>query len=175
MQDKILDLIQEWNFGVYSASKFKQDLGHINDMYRLLQYKGYMFPRIKEDATNVMKASQAIKSRQEMEEEDKVAQAAKLQELLRRATPADLAAANDLMKVMVGYNRETLPNYAAKESEQLEGLEEKTNRLLERLSNLPAGTKVTDDVQIHELVAIVKSSQSNITQWIEESINEGGD
>jgi hypothetical protein len=29
--------------------------------------------------------------------------AQKLQELLRRGTPADLAAANDLMKVMAGY------------------------------------------------------------------------
>lgn len=46
---------------------------------------------------------QALKSPEELEEEDRAAQAAKLQELIRRGTPKDLAAANDLMKVMTGF------------------------------------------------------------------------
>lgn len=39
-QDKVLELVQQWNFGIYEGSKYRDDLRHINDMYRLLSYKG---------------------------------------------------------------------------------------------------------------------------------------
>jgi ADP-ribosylation factor-binding protein GGA len=40
-----------------------------------------------------------------MEEEEKAAQSAKLQELIRRGGPEDLQEANRLMKIMAGYDR----------------------------------------------------------------------
>ncbi len=46
-----------------------------------------------------------MKTKDELQAEDRSAQEAKLQELLRRGTPADLQAANDLMKVMSGFVR----------------------------------------------------------------------
>jgi hypothetical protein len=45
----------------------------------------------------------SLKSADEMEEEDVKVKKAKLQELLRRATPSDLEQANQLMKELVGY------------------------------------------------------------------------
>lgn len=75
-QEKILELIQQWNFLLHEDSKYKQDLAHINDMYRLLQYKGYTFPTLKEDAALVMKPAETFKTKDELEAEDREAQAA---------------------------------------------------------------------------------------------------
>lgn len=95
-----------------------------------ISYKGYRFPRLRENDTKVMKASTVMKTKEELEKEDHEAQSAvsvtvrccslcvesvsmdyflsimqKLQELLRRGTPADLKIANDLMKQMTGFVR----------------------------------------------------------------------
>lgn len=74
VQEKILEYIQHWYLTIYEQSpQYKEDLGHIYDMYRLLQYKGwgilstapieiwlylgYRFPTLKEDSAKVMKAT----------------------------------------------------------------------------------------------------------------------
>lgn len=105
-----------------------------------------------------------MKTKEEMQSEDRAAQEAKLQELLRRGTPADLKAANDLMKVMSGYvSRNILkgkfivivkhfdkqPDYEKKESEELDRVEEKAKLLVEVLKSIQTGEDVTnyDSVQ----------------------------
>lgn len=45
---------------------------------------------------------QDLKSPEELEEEDRAAKSAKLQELIRRGNPRDLAAAQELMKYLAG-------------------------------------------------------------------------
>lgn len=45
---------------------------------------------------------QDLKSPEELEEEDRAAKSAKLQELIRRGTPRDLAQAQELMKALAG-------------------------------------------------------------------------
>ncbi len=73
-------------------------------MIKLLGYKGYMFPDIKaEHAMGFSFQDNTIKSKEEMEKEEQAAMGIKLQELLRRATPAALEEANTLMKKMAGY------------------------------------------------------------------------
>lgn len=44
-----------------------------------------------------------LKTKEELIEEERIVNEAKLEDLLRRGTQADLKAANELMKVMSGY------------------------------------------------------------------------
>lgn len=57
MQNKILELIEEWRSTICQTSKYKEDLGFIRDMHRLLSYKGYMFPEVKREDAAVLNAS----------------------------------------------------------------------------------------------------------------------
>jgi hypothetical protein len=47
-----LELIAEWNVIYGQESRYKDDFKHINDMYRLLEFKGYRFPEIKASTIN---------------------------------------------------------------------------------------------------------------------------
>lgn len=40
---RILELINSWKEGICSESRWKEDLGNIRDMHRLLTFKGYRF------------------------------------------------------------------------------------------------------------------------------------
>lgn len=101
-QTKILSLIHEWKNTICTDSKRKEDLVHIRDMHRLLTYKGYRFPALDSRAKGVLNPENNLQSPEELEEEDRAAQAAKLQELIRRGTPRDLEQAQELMKIMSG-------------------------------------------------------------------------
>jgi hypothetical protein len=41
--DRILYLIKEWKVALTELSRYKEDMGHIKDMYRLLKFKGKGF------------------------------------------------------------------------------------------------------------------------------------
>jgi len=58
-----------------------------------LSYKGYRFKERRRDASTPSTSN--LKSAEELESEDRRAQEAKLQELIRRGTPRDLALAQD--------------------------------------------------------------------------------
>ena len=68
---------------------------------------------------------QNLKTADELEEEDRAAQSAKLQELIRRGTPRDLAAAQELMKQLAGAEPEKKPDYRAQSLTELNKLEQK--------------------------------------------------
>lgn len=75
-------------------SRHKDDLVHIKDMYRLLRFKGYRFPELRDSSVAALAPSdvsmftdnqrerdthllfQSLKSAHELEEEDRVAQSA---------------------------------------------------------------------------------------------------
>lgn len=63
---------------------------------------GYRFPNLDARARGVMNPENTLQTPDELEEEDRAAQAAKLQELIRRGTPRDLEQAQELMKIMSG-------------------------------------------------------------------------
>lgn len=46
---RILEMIGEWNLSLAQNSRYKDDFKHVNDMFRLLQYKGYKFPETSKD------------------------------------------------------------------------------------------------------------------------------
>jgi ADP-ribosylation factor-binding protein GGA len=56
-----------------------------------------------------------------------------LQELIRKGTPRDLAEANQLMKVLSGYDSRHKTDYRAKAAEEVDQLRRKTELLHEML------------------------------------------
>jgi hypothetical protein len=79
-----------------------------------------------------------------MEEEEREAQSAKLQELIRRGTPADLQEANRLMKVMAGFDTRHKTDYRAKAAEEVAKVQQKAKILEEMLQSHKPGDRVAE-------------------------------
>lgn len=79
-----------------------------------------------------------------MEEEERAAQSAKLQELIRRGGPEDLQEANRLMKVMAGYDLRHKTDYRAKAAEEVAKVQQKAKILEEMLQSYKPGDKVKE-------------------------------
>ena len=63
VQMKILEAIEEWKSTICQTSRYKEDLGFIRDMHRLLLYKGYMFPEVRREDAAVLNPSDVSKIR----------------------------------------------------------------------------------------------------------------
>jgi ADP-ribosylation factor-binding protein GGA len=83
-----------------------------------------------------------LKSAEEMEEEEREAQSAKLQELIRRGTPQDLQEANHLMKIMAGYDQSSKTDYRAKAAQEIGKLRKKAALLEEMLGKVQPGETI---------------------------------
>lgn len=103
-----------------------------------------------------------------MEEEEREAQSAKLQELIRRGTPEDLREANRLMKVMAGYDTRTKTDYRAKAAEEVGKIQAKARLLEERLEAFKPGDTMTEGDVFEELAAALSSAQPKIQKMCEE-------
>ncbi|KAK7203312.1 VHS domain-containing protein [Myxozyma melibiosi] len=171
-QQLILESIEEWRETICQTSRYKDDLGYIRDMHRLLAYKGYSFPEINRDDAAVLNPSDNIKSAEELEEEERDAQAAKLQELIRRGTPADLLEANHLMKIMAGYDTEHRTDYRAKAAEDLAKIQRKAKLLDEMLDGVRNGDAIGRQDAFEELYNAIKSSQPKIQKIIKEESDD---
>jgi len=79
-----------------------------------------------------------------MEAEERAAQSAKLQELIRRGGPQDLQEANRLMKVMAGYDTRHKTDYRAKAAEEVSKVQQKAKILEEMLQNHKEGENIGD-------------------------------
>lgn len=88
---------------------------------------------------------QNLKSADEMEEEERSYQSAKLQELIRRGTPKDLQEANKLMKVMAGYDQRNKTDYRAKAAEEVGKVQQKAKILEEMLQSYAPGDEIKED------------------------------
>ncbi|KAJ3168947.1 hypothetical protein HDU88_001274 [Geranomyces variabilis] len=163
---RILELVQQWNSTLCVTSRYKDDFRHINDMYRLLTYKGYRFPPISKDAAAVLNPSSTFQTEEELEEEDKIAQGAKLQELLRVGTPAALEQANDLMKIMSGYDTERIPNYKNQVEQELNRIEQRAILLNDMLIQKSPNDRHKSDSTLEELLGSAKSAQSRIQKLL---------
>ncbi|ETN37835.1 uncharacterized protein HMPREF1541_07458 [Cyphellophora europaea CBS 101466] len=188
VQGKILEAIEEWRSTICQTSRYKDDLGFIRDMHRLLLYKGYMFPEVRRDDAAVLNPSDNLQSAEEMEREEREAQSAKLQELIRRGTPADLQEANRLMKVMAGYDTRNKTDYRAKAAEEVIKVQHKAKILEEMLQNHKEGEKIGDgDVfeasirayfppglanNIQELASALASAHPKIQRMCEEESDD---
>ncbi|KAG5656157.1 hypothetical protein KAF25_009033 [Fusarium avenaceum] len=172
VQAKILEAIEEWRGTICETSRYKEDLGFIRDMHRLLSYKGYVFPEVRREDAAVLNPSDNLKSAEEMEEEEREAQSAKLQELIRRGTPEDLQEANRLMKIMAGYDTRSKTDYRAKAAEDVAKIQAKARLLEERLDSFQAGDKMEDGDVFSELAAALQSAQPKIQKMCEEESDD---
>ncbi len=115
---------------------------------------------------------QNLQSADEMEEEEKAAQSAKLQELIRRGGPEDLQEANRLMKIMAGYDTKHKTDYRAKAAEEVSKIQQKAKLLEERLQNFKAGDEVADGDIFEELANALQSAQPKIQKMCEEESDD---
>ncbi|GME85371.1 unnamed protein product [Ambrosiozyma monospora] len=145
-------------------------------MYRLLRSKGYEFPAVKREDAAVLNPSDNLKSIAELQKEERLAQSAKLQELIRRGRPQDLKEANELMKIMSGFKEdESLEESKAQVEEDLTKLKRKAEILDEMLNNLTNSGMPIDksDETLGELISSLRVSQPQIQKLIqEESVNQ---
>jgi ADP-ribosylation factor-binding protein GGA len=79
-----------------------------------------------------------------MEEEERAAQSAKLQELIRRGGPEDLQEANRLMKIMAGFDNRNKTDYRAKAAEEVARVQQKAKILEEMLQSHQPGDVVAE-------------------------------
>ncbi|ODV62261.1 VHS-domain-containing protein [Ascoidea rubescens DSM 1968] len=176
-QRVILSYIEEWTQTLCKNSKYKDDLGFIRDMHRLLAYKGYIFPEIKDQDFAVLNPSDNLKSIAEIQKEERIAMSAKLQELIRRGKPSDLKEANKLMKIMSGFqDDDSLVSSKQKVAEDLQKLKTKAEILNDMLTNFQS-TSNNDHSNssletMNELFNSLKVAQPKITKLIEEESSD---
>ncbi|EMC99640.1 hypothetical protein BAUCODRAFT_63239 [Baudoinia panamericana UAMH 10762] len=172
VQNRILELIEEWRRTICETSKYKEDLGYIRDMHRLLSYKGYVFPEVRREDAAVLNPSDNLKSAEEMEKEERAAQEAKLQELIRRGTPHDLQEANKLMKVMAGYDTRHKTDYRAKAAEEVAKIQQKAKLLEEMLQGYKPGDEIKEGDVFEELANALASAHPKIQKMCEEESDD---
>lgn len=107
-----------------------------------------------------------------MEEEERSAQSAKLQELIRRGTPRDLQEANKLMKVMAGYDQRNKTDYRAKAAEEVGRVQQKARILEEMLQGLKPGDTVNEGDVFEELANALASAHPKIQKMCEEESDD---
>ncbi|KAK4960153.1 ARF-binding protein [Elasticomyces elasticus] len=168
VQNRILELVEEWRRTICETSKYKEDLGFIRDMHRLLSYKGYIFPEVKREDAAVLNPSDNLRSAEEMEAEERSAQSAKLQELIRRGTPRDLQEANKLMKIMAGYDQRNKTDYRAKAAEEVGRIQQKARLLEEMLQGYKPGDEIKEGDVFEELANALASAHPKIQKMCEE-------
>jgi ADP-ribosylation factor-binding protein GGA len=79
-----------------------------------------------------------------MAQEEREAQSAKLQELIRRGGPQDLQEANKLMKVMAGYDTRNKTDWRAKAAEEVGRIQQKARILEEMLQGYKPGDQIKE-------------------------------
>ncbi|GAV27783.1 hypothetical protein PMKS-001251 [Pichia membranifaciens] len=175
VQRLILGTLAEWVQTLCKTSRYKDDLTYIKDMYRLLRSKGYDFPAVKREDAAVLNPSDNLKSIEELQREERIAQSAKLQELIRRGRPQDLKEANDLMKIMSGFKEdEALEETKQKVYDDLEKLNRKIDLLDEMLNNASNSGKLNkNDDTLQDLISTVKVAQPRVQKIIQEEEGSG--
>ncbi|KIP02181.1 hypothetical protein PHLGIDRAFT_130875 [Phlebiopsis gigantea 11061_1 CR5-6] len=173
VMSRILELIHGWKEGICVNSRFKDDLGNIRDMHRLLTFKGYRFRDMGRRSATV-EATSNLKTAEELENEDREAQQAKLQELIRRGTPRDLAQAQELMKSLAGANPDAKPDYRTQALTELNKLESKVILLNEMLDNVDSqrGERFAQGDVYDQVASILSSARPKIQGWISNAETE---
>ncbi|KAF8132833.1 VHS domain-containing protein [Boletus edulis] len=173
VMSRILDLIHGWKEGICVESRWKDDLGNIRDMHRLLTFKGYRFRELHSRSLSENN-TMTIKSPEELENEDREAQAAKLQELIRRGTPRDLAAAQELMKSLAGANPDAKPDYRSQSLGELAKLQSKVVLLNEMLDNVDAdkGERWAKGDVYDQVAAVLQGARPKLQKWVSDAETE---
>lgn len=162
----ILTAIEEWYQTICKHAPYKDDLGYIRDMHRLLKYKGYVFPKIHEEDLAVLKPSDQLRTPSEIQKEQEIQQAAKLEELIRRGKPEDLREANKLMKIMAGFKEDNAVQAKQVIVNELNKLKRKADLLNEMMST--SDNPDLSNETVDELYGALKGAQPKFQKIIEE-------
>jgi ADP-ribosylation factor-binding protein GGA len=100
-----------------------------------------------------------------MEVEEREAQSAKLQELIRRGGPQDLQEANKLMKVMAGYDTRNKTDWRAKAAEEVGRIQQKARLLEEMLQGYKPGDKLKEG-DVFEVRLNTRDHQATFTDCV---------
>jgi ADP-ribosylation factor-binding protein GGA len=100
-----------------------------------------------------------------MEEEEREAQSAKLQELIRRGGPQDLQEANRLMKVMAGFDTRNKTDWRAKAAEEVARVQQKAKLLEDMLQRQKAGDKLQEGDVFEVCHRFADCNANNIRSW----------
>lgn len=95
-----------------------------------------------------MKTDQSLKTEEELEAEDRSAMSSKLHELLRVGTPGALEEANEIMKILAGYEPEKKPDYRKQAQDEMEKIRSKIMELNDALNGLKTGEKLDNSASI---------------------------
>lgn len=170
VQRLILTAIEEWYQTICKDSNYQEDMKYIRDMHNLLRCKGYVFPRINQEDLAVLRPSDHLKTPKEIQKEQEVAQAAKLEELIRRGKPEDLKEANRLMKVMAGFKQDNTIYAKNAMVDEITKLKRKANLFSEML-NACAFTDSENETML-ELYSSLKSSQPKFQEIINDETTD---
>ncbi|EMD36193.1 hypothetical protein CERSUDRAFT_137817 [Gelatoporia subvermispora B] len=172
VMSRILELIHHWKETICVESKWKEDLGNIRDMHRLLMFKGYRFRDMARPPAPPSVSN--LKTAEELEAEDREAQEAKLQELIRRGTPRDLEAAQQLMKSLAGANPEAKPDYRTQALNELNKLENQVILLNQLLDNVDTSKpeKFVEGDAYDQVAKILMAARPKIQGWISNAETE---
>ncbi|QID83675.1 ARF-binding protein [Saccharomyces pastorianus] len=166
VQQMVLEAIEEWYQTICKHASYKDDLQYISDMHKLLKYKGYAFPKVESENLAVLRPNDRLRTPSELQEEQEIAQAAKLEELLRSGKPDDLKEANKLMKVMAGFKDDTKLAVKQAINNELNKLKRKADLFNEMLTSTDEPDLENETVQ--ELYGDLKSAQPKFKKLIEE-------
>lgn len=112
-----MSLLKKWSVALCERSRHGADFGNIRLMLALLKSRSFPIPEVEPAAIDALLASEnaTLQTKEEIEAEERTVLEARLEDLLHRGEPADLVAANALMKKLVGYTNED-SNYSSAES-----------------------------------------------------------
>ncbi|EEB07803.1 adaptin [Schizosaccharomyces japonicus yFS275] len=175
IQQLILRLIEEWRLTICKDSRYKDDFGFIRDMHILLGYNGYKFPEISKDDITVLSEKNTLKSIEELEREDREAMSAKLQELIRRGTPTDLAEANKLMKIMAGYDTQRKKEYRDRVIASLEKLKRKATLFGEMLAGITETDQLSAGDVYDELATSLQEASIKLERILKDDFEDEND
>ncbi|KAF8557170.1 hypothetical protein OG21DRAFT_376784 [Imleria badia] len=120
---------------------------------------------------NLSENTMTIKTPEELENEDREAQSAKLQELIRRGTPRDLAAAQELMKTLAGANPDAKPDYQSQSLAELAKMQSKVVLLNEMLDNVDAqrSERWAKGDAYDQVAAVLKGARPKLQKWVSDA------
>lgn len=112
-----MSLLNKWTLGLCARSRYKQDFSNIKLMLMLLKSKGFPIPEVDPASVDALVGTEedALRSKEDIEAEERTVLETKLEDLLQRGKPADLLAANQLMRRLVGSSEEGNVPYSTSE------------------------------------------------------------
>lgn len=167
LQRLILHAIEEWYQTFAKHGEYKREMSYIRDMHRLLSYKGYAFPKLDQKDLAVLQPKKELKTVRDIQKEQDIKQAAKLEELIRRGSPQDLLEANRLMKIMAGFKQDNVVYAKQVVNHELNKLKHKADIFDEMLSQTKSVSSDKDDT-VNVLYATLKSAYPKFQQLLEE-------